>query len=145
MAPIALPHLRCYRCLYEWIPRRTPVRACPRCKSRLFDVPKVRPPKPGGGIGIEEILLPHRPEILRLARKHGAKEVRVFGSVRRREADARSDVDLLVRWRRSAPPLASLYLEVELERLLGRRVDVVEEDTLPWSYRPNVLAEAVPL
>ena len=143
VATILLPRLRCYRCLYEWIPRRTPVRACPRCESRLYNVPKVRPPKLGGGLGIEEISLPHRREILSLAARHGAKEVRVFGSVRRREADAKSDVDLLVTWKRSPPPLASPYIEVDLERLLGRRVDVAEENTLPWSYRPNVLAEAV--
>jgi predicted nucleotidyltransferase len=54
-------------------------------------------------------------------------------------------VDLLV----DALPRASLLdharLEIELGKLLGRTVDVVEEESLPWSMRPQVLAEAVPL
>ncbi len=141
----SLPELHCYRCIYTWTPRHLPVRMCPRCKSRLWNTPDVRPISLGDGLGIPEIFGVHRARVLALARKYGAKRVRVFGSVRRRCADKRSDVDLLV----DALPRASLLdharLEVELSKLLGRAVDVVEEETLPWSMRPQVLAEAVPL
>ncbi|HUJ77742.1 MAG TPA: nucleotidyltransferase family protein [Thermoplasmata archaeon] len=96
-------------------------------------------------MGIEEILLPHRTEVLRLAKRYGAGNLRVFGSVRRREADASSDVDLLVRWRPGASLLDSAGFRVALQELLGRRVDTVEEEFLHWAIRPHVLAEAIPL
>lgn len=118
---------------------------CPRCKSRLYDVPKIRPVVLGNGLGIEDVLGPHREEILRLARKYGATRIRVFGSVRRREARPDSDVDLLVKWSRSAPPMAWLRMPRELEKLLNRRADVGEPESLYWSVRPQVEAEAVPL
>ncbi|MFI5414325.1 MAG: nucleotidyltransferase domain-containing protein [Candidatus Lutacidiplasmatales archaeon] len=143
MKAVRLPTLRCYRCVYAWTPAHSPVRLCPRCKSHLWDVPKIRRVRLGRGLGIDEILLPHRAGILRLARKHGARRVRVYGSVRRREADSRSDVDLLVDWNQTAPPLAGLRLEIALQELLGRDVSVAEEATLPWWFRPQVLAEAV--
>lgn len=80
-----------------------------------------------------------------MARKYGAKRVRIFGSVRRRTASRRSDIDLLVDDLPGASVLDVARLEVELSRLLGRSVDVVEEASLPWSIRPQVLTEAVPL
>ncbi len=118
---------------------------CPRCKSRYWETPRLRPVRLGRGLGIEQILAPHRDEILRIARHHGARTVRVFGSVRRREADERSDVDLLVEWNRGTSPLAGLDLAVALRKLLARRVDVVEEERLFWAIRPHAVAEAVPL
>ena len=145
MVAESLPELHCHRCIYTWTPRHLPVRMCPRCKSRLWDKPNLRPISLGVGLGIPEVFGTHRARVLALARKYGAKRVRVFGSVRRRSADGGSDVDLLV----DALPGASLLdlarLETELSRLLGRTVDVVEEESLPWSMRPQVLAEAVPL
>jgi len=87
----------------------------------------------------------HRAEVLRLAATHGATDVRVFGSVARGEADERSDVDLLVR----LAPGRSLFdlggLLVDLEELLGRRVDVVTERGLRPRIRDRVLREAVPV
>ena len=118
---------------------------CPRCKSRHWSEPRVREIRSGHGLGIEEILLPHRAEVLRLARKYGARKIRVFGSVRRREADASSDVDLLVDWRPGTSLLDSAGFRVALQELLGRKVDTVEEGFLHWAIRPHVLAEAVPL
>jgi uncharacterized protein len=141
----SLPEFHCYRCVYSWTPRRIPVQMCPRCKSKLWNVPEIRPVQIGSGLGIPEILEPHRERILALVHRYGAKRVRVFGSVRRRTATSRSDVDLLV----DGLPWASLLdlarLEIQLRALLGRGVDVVEEGSLPWSMRPQVLAEAVPL
>jgi hypothetical protein len=145
MREVEIPRLQCLRCVYTWTPVKSPVRRCPRCKSQLWDRPRLRTIRLGNGQGIEEILGPHRGEIMRVARRLGATRVRVFGSVRRREADARSDVDLLVEWKRGTSPLATVDLQVALRRLLGRRVDVVEADRLHWSIRPHALAEAVPL
>jgi hypothetical protein len=141
----SLPEFHCHRCVYTWTPRRIPVRLCPRCKSRLWDVPVIRPVHLGTGLGIPEILGPHRARVLALARRYGAKRVRVFGSVRRREARSGSDVDLLVDELPGASLLDHARLKTELRKVLGRPVDVVEEESLPWSIRPQVLAEAVPL
>ena len=137
---------RCYRCVYRWrIRRRGNPAVCPRCKSRLWNVPKIRPVKLGDGLGIEEVLGPHRKEVARAAKKHGAVEIRVFGSVRRREADSRSDLDLLVRWRPGVSLLDVARFRLAVQGVLGRRVDTVESDLLHWAIRPQVLAEAVPL
>ncbi len=137
---------RCYRCLHVWRIRRAGRPAvCPRCSSRLWSQPKLRAIRLGNGLGIEDLLLPHRREILRLAARYGAGSVRVFGSVRRREARPDSDVDLLVVWKRNHRPMAFLDFPLELERLLDRAVDVVTEDSLHWSVRPRVESEAVPL
>ncbi len=140
-----LPELHGYRCIYSWTPRHLPVRMCPRCKSRLWATPKVRPISLGEGLGLPEVIGAHRARILAVARKYGAQRIRVFGSVRRRNANERSDLDLLVDNLPRASLLDHARLETELGKLLGRTVDVVEEGTLPWSIRPQVLAEAVPL
>jgi predicted nucleotidyltransferase len=138
-----LPELHCHRCVYSWTPRKVPVQRCPRCKSRLWNSPRLRPVQLGSGLGISEVLGPYRERILALTRKYGAKRVRVFGSVRRRSAGAASDVDLLVDALPETSLLDHAHLENELRRLLGRPVDVAEEDALPWSMRSQVLAEAV--
>lgn len=91
-------------------------------------------------------LLTKRDEILKIADRHGAFNVRVFGSVARGEADAQSDVDVLVdydRTRRS--PWFPMGLIEELETLLGCKVDVVTEKGLKSRIRERVLQEAVPL
>jgi predicted nucleotidyltransferase len=84
-----------------------------------------------------------REEILAVAARHGASNVRVFGSVARGDADAASDIDFLVDFEegRSLLDLASLL--VDLEDLLGLRVDVVTEPGLKARIRQRVLAEAV--
>ncbi|MCI4344864.1 MAG: nucleotidyltransferase family protein [Thermoplasmata archaeon] len=92
-----------------------------------------------------ELLGPHRDRIVAIAQKYGAKRIRVFGSVRRREATRRSDIDLLVDDLPDASLLDHARLEAELSELVGRRVDVVEEGSLRWSVRPRVIAEAVEL
>jgi uncharacterized protein len=86
-----------------------------------------------------------RHEILRLAASHGATNVRVFGSVARGEADERSDVDFLVEMRRGRSLLDLGGLLVDLQELLGQRVDVVTERGLKARIRDRVLREAIPL
>jgi predicted nucleotidyltransferase len=142
---VNLPRLTCLRCGYTWTPVRSPVVRCSRCKSRYWDVPRIRPVRLGKGLGIEEIVLPHRAAILGLARRYGAKELRVFGSVRRREATAHSDVDLLVEWRRPVSLLSYAGLRSGLEEILGRRVDLANRGGLHPAIAPRIEAEAVPL
>lgn len=87
----------------------------------------------------------HRVEVLRLAARYGATDVRVFGSVARGEADEASDIDLVVR----LAPGRSLFdlggLTMDLADLLGRRVDVVTERGLRPRIRERVLREAIPV
>lgn len=136
----------CYRCAAVWRRRgsREPA-VCPRCKSRRWDVPKLERISTGHGQGIEDILGPKREEALRLAREHGFGHVRVFGSVRRSEATRWSDVDLLVAGGPHTSILDVIDLELDLEALLGRRVDVGSDESLHWLIRPQVLFEAVTL
>jgi predicted nucleotidyltransferase len=96
-------------------------------------------------MGIEEILREERNEILEIATRHGASEVRVFGSVAQGAARADSDVDLLVRPGAQTSPWFPAGLILDLEELLGRKVDVVTEGGLHWYIRDRILAEAVPL
>ena len=148
MIEMELPLLHCYRCGNTWTPRLRVVRMCPRCKSRLWDEPKLQVPTGGTGLGVEDVLGPFRAQIERIARRFGARNIRVFGSVARGSATKTSDVDLLVDFDRNAPApssLRSIDLGLALEKLLNRRVDVATERSLHWFLQPQVIAEAVPL
>ena len=96
-------------------------------------------------MGIDELLAKRRSEILAIARRYGADNVRVFGSVARGEADDRSDIDFLV----ELQPGRTLFdlggMITELTELLGRHVDVVTVRGLKTRIRERVLAEAVSL
>lgn len=146
---MALPEanlLHCHRCIYSWRPSSPVVRICPRCKSRLWNTPRVRErQEPAPGLGVREVLGPHRGELQRLCRKYDVASLRVFGSVARGEAGPRSDVDLLVEYRRPSDILVRTRFRRELERVLGRRVDLVREEMLHWAARPQALADAVPI
>ena len=87
----------------------------------------------------------NRSKILALADRHGVRNVRVFGSMARGDADDTSDVDLLV----SLPPdktgLALGGLLMDVQDLLQRRVEVVTERGLHSDLRDRVLKEAQPL
>ncbi|SEH13673.1 nucleotidyltransferase family protein [Thermoleophilum album] len=93
----------------------------------------------------EQLLKEKREEILRIAAKHGARNVRVFGSVVRGEADESSDVDFLVELEPGRSLLDLGGLQMELEQLLDCRVDVVTERGLKRRIRERVLREAVSL
>lgn len=96
-------------------------------------------------MGINEILKEKREEILKTAGKHGARNVRVFGSVARGEAGPDSDVDLLVEVGPFHTPFFPGGLIADLEELLGKKVQVVTQEGLHWYIRERVLEEAVPL
>jgi predicted nucleotidyltransferase len=96
-------------------------------------------------MGLTEMLREKRQEILKIAAKHGAYNVRLFGSVARGEADEHSDVDILVELGQGRSLLDLGGLLIDLETLLNRKVDVVTERGLRQRIRDRVLHEAVPL
>lgn len=86
-----------------------------------------------------------RHEIIRVCAKHGARNVRVFGSVARGEADEESDIDLIVEFEAGTSLLDHAALLLELQELLDSRVDVVSDRGLKPRVRERVLREAVPI
>lgn len=133
-----------------------------RDDQRQKEVPKVKPlavainkpsefqkvareNKGDSAVTISEVVDEKRAMILNLAAIHGARNVRVFGSVSRGEAGPQSDIDILVDLEpgRSLMDLGGLLMD--LEDLLGRKVDVVTEKGLHWYIRDKVLKEAVRL
>jgi len=93
----------------------------------------------------EELLKEKRKAVLSLAGKHGARNVRVFGSVARGESGAESDIDLLVKMEEGRSLLDLSALTLELRDLLGVKVDVVSEDGIYWLLRRKILKEARPI
>ena len=93
----------------------------------------------------KKIIGERRQEILDLASKYGAYNVRIFGSVARGEADADSDIDFLVDLElgRSLFDLGGLLMD--LQNLLGCKVDLVTEKGLRRRIRERVLQEAIEL
>lgn len=84
-------------------------------------------------------------EIRRIAARHHAADVRVIGSVARDEAGTDSDVDLVVRFLAAATPQSRATMTMELEALLGRKVEVISETDLWDSTRQGLCREGVPL
>lgn len=101
----------------------------------------------GGGLNMvcADLLKGKQQDVLRLAAKYGALNVRVFGSVARGEADEQSDIDFLVDMEPGRSLLDLGGLQAELEALMGRPVDVVTEKGLKARIRARVVAEAVPI
>ena len=87
----------------------------------------------------------HRAELIALAKRRGVTSVRVFGSMRRGDASDDSDVDLLVTLSPGTSALALGGLLLDAQDLLGRRVDIVTEESLHSAMRERVLADAVSL
>ncbi len=92
-----------------------------------------------------DTLRSRRAEILAVARKHGARNVRVFGSVARGNAGPNSDVDILVELEHGRSLLDHAALMLDLSDLLGCMVDVVTDRGIRPRIRDRVLSEAVPL
>jgi predicted nucleotidyltransferase len=96
-------------------------------------------------VTIERLLQSRRADVLRVAAQHGARNVRVFGSVARGEADEDSDIDFLVEMEPGRTLLDLGGLLMDLRELLGLDVDVVTERGLKPRIRERVLREAVAL
>jgi predicted nucleotidyltransferase len=92
-----------------------------------------------------EVLRAKQSEIRSIAAKHGAGNLRVFGSVARGDARENSDVDLLIDIVGPTTPWFPGGLLTDLETALGRRVDIVIARSLHPLLRESVLKEAVPL
>jgi predicted nucleotidyltransferase len=90
-----------------------------------------------------EMLRQKRGDILSIARVHGARNIRVFGSIARGEERPESDIDLLVDLEPKRNLLDLSHLVIDLQDLLGRKVDVVEG--LHWYIRERIIKEAVAL
>ena len=87
----------------------------------------------------------HRDAILEIASRYGASDIRVFGSVARGDATDASDLDLIVRFEPGRSLLDHGGLVMDLRELLGRRVDVIDEEGMRPRFRKHVMKEAIPL
>jgi predicted nucleotidyltransferase len=96
-------------------------------------------------MAIRQVLEEKREDILNIAAKHGAYNVRVFGSVARGEDRPDSDVDLLVDVVTTTSSWFPAGLILDLEQILGRQVEVVTENGLNPLLKEHVLREAVAL
>lgn len=92
-----------------------------------------------------QIVRKKRSAILRIARKHGARSIRIFGSSARGDATHESDIDFLVEMEPGRGLFEQAAMLLELQDLLGRDVDVVTVAGLRERIRDRVLGEAVPL
>ena len=96
-------------------------------------------------MNVRELLESKREEIIRIAAKHGARNVRIFGSVARGECDDASDVDFLVELEPGTGLLQHAAMIRELEELLGRHVDAVSDRGLRPRVKERVMREVMPL
>jgi uncharacterized protein len=95
---------------------------------------------------IADLLKNKREEIISIAAKHGAFNVRIFGSVARSQADQDSDIDFLVDYSiDSISPWFPAGLVLDLEKLLGYKVDIATEGALKERIRERILQEAIAL
>ena len=94
---------------------------------------------------LEELRSQHRNQIVELAQKRGAHNVRVFGSLARGDQRTDSDIDFVVDFEpgRSLLDLTGLWLD--LERALGCHVDVVSSRGLRPRVAAEVMRDAIPL
>ena len=96
-------------------------------------------------MSIRQLLQSKRAQILTIAARHGARKVRVFGSVARGTARRNSDIDFLVEMEEGRSLLDHAALILDLERLLKRSVDVASERGLRRLVRKHVLKGAIAL
>jgi len=96
-------------------------------------------------LALNKLLQEKREDILRIAKEYGASNIRIFGSVARGEADAKSDIDLLVDLEQGRSLLDLGGLLMDLQDLLDHKVDVVTERGLRPHIREEALKEAISL
>lgn len=94
---------------------------------------------------LEALRSDRKHDILRIAQRHGAYDIRVFGSVARGQANRNSDLDLLVSWEPGRSLLDHAELVQDLQELLGVKVHIGTERSLHWYVRDSILREATPL
>ncbi len=96
-------------------------------------------------MNIKNIVKDKKEAILAIASKHGASNVRIFGSVARGEAGSESDLDILVKMEPGRNMLDLVALWHELEEMLGFSVDIITEGGINRHLRDRILKEAIPL
>jgi len=96
-------------------------------------------------MALDRLIAKNRSEILEVASRHGARKVRVFGSMARGDADPGSDVDFLVDLEEGRDLFDLGALLMELQDLLQRKVDTLTEEALHHRIRDRILKEAVTL
>jgi predicted nucleotidyltransferase len=94
---------------------------------------------------ISTLLREKREEILRIATKHGSRNLRIFGSFARGEDRPDSDIDLLVEMERDRSLLDIIAIKHDLEDLIHRKVDVVTANAISPYLRENILKSALSL
>jgi len=92
-----------------------------------------------------ETVLDKKDHVVALAARHGASNVRIFGSVANGTADQNSDIDFLVDLEQGRSLFDLGGLLMDLQELFGRKVDVVTENGLHWYIKERILSEARPL
>lgn len=92
-----------------------------------------------------EVLVAKRSEVIEAAARHGAFNVRLFGSAAIDEMTAASDLDILVDMAPGRSLLDQVALQLELEEILGRRVDVVVVGGISPYLEQRIIKEAVPV
>ncbi len=96
-------------------------------------------------MGIPEIIQDRKEQILALAAKYGASNIRIFGSVANGTADENSDIDFLVDLEKDRSLFDLGGLLMDLQELFHRKVDVVTENSLHWYIKKQILNEAKPI
>lgn len=94
---------------------------------------------------VGQVVWAKREAILRLAAKHGATQVRLIGSVARGDDRPESDIDFLMTWAEGTSLLDQAALTIEMEELLGRKVEIASDGWLKPSIRESVYRDAVAL
>ncbi|MBI9047503.1 MAG: nucleotidyltransferase family protein [Anaerolineaceae bacterium] len=93
----------------------------------------------------QKIITQNRDQILEIAKKYGAFNVRIIGSVARGEAHENSDIDFLVSFKPGRTLLDHAGLIIDLEKLLKIKVDIANDGGLKERYRDEILQNAVEL
>ncbi len=94
---------------------------------------------------MNNVIASKRIDILEIASRRGARNVRIFGSFSRGDFGPDSDIDLLVEMDESRSLLDMAGLKIDLEELMGRRVNIVTPDSIYWLVRRKIIGEAKPL
>jgi uncharacterized protein len=82
-------------------------------------------------------------DLAEFCRKHHIRKMALFGSVLRDDFSAKSDIDVLVEFEPDhIPGLAFFAMEVELAKILGRRVELHTPAFLSQYFRDQVIIEA---
>lgn len=92
---------------------------------------------------LQQLLIDRKSEILTLADKYGATNIRVFGSVARGEDTESSDIDLLVDLEENRRISDIFALKQDLQSLLNKNIDLLEERSLHWYVKPQILSESM--